>query len=329
VQLSAMFGALSASNTFQVVVGDGGLTNVLSTSNLVAWLAFDESGGAATADSSGNYNSGVLSGSPVWHPGEGRIGGAIEFNSSDDLVGMADSSQINLLDVNQRTISLWFKAAGAGVPAGTQVIYEEGGNGKAFNIYLRGGVLYVGGYNNSGTTWSAYLTTNNIVGGQWHHVALVLDASSTLTANAFRGYLDGALFGSGSAATMLLHSDDTGIGGVNQYTHLDDGTTPTTGNNPFVGMVDELMIYNRVLSATEIAALASGATVSAGLIPPAPLIPQIGLVRLSSSAFQLSWQDGQLQTSTNLMDWTDILSVSSPYTTNAVGLQSFWRVRQP
>ncbi len=330
VQLSATLGALSASNSFQVVVGWAGLTNMLPAGDLVAWLAFDESNGVATADSSGNNNPGLLSGSPVWHPGGGRINGAIEFNSADDLATIAGSSQINLLNLNKRTISLWFNAAGTGGPAGTQVIYEEGGLGIGLNVYLRSGVLYLGGYNGSGTVWSTFLVgTNTIIGGQWHHVALVLDATNALTANAIRGYLDGTLFGAGSAATMASHNDGTGIGGINQYTHLDDGSGPATGTDPFAGMVDELMIYNRALSATEIAALATGASVPAGLWPAAPVMPQISLVQSAPSSIQLIWQDGQLQTSTNLVDWTDVPSVSSPYSPNLNNSPSFWRVRQP
>ncbi|MEI7902756.1 MAG: hypothetical protein WCK89_21115, partial [bacterium] len=65
------------------------------------------------------------------------------------------------------------------------------------------------------------------------------------------------------------------------------------------------------------------------LVPAAPLIPQVGLVQASASSFQLNWQDGQLQASTNLVDWADVPFIASPFVISPVVPTLFWRVRQP
>jgi VCBS repeat-containing protein len=76
-------------------------------------------------------------------------------------------------------------------------------------------------------------------------VAAVLDGSS------FIGYLDGSAFDTNTGAGSLpSHSDDTGIGAVNGATKLDSGS-----NGAFAGLIDDVLLYNRSLSASDLSAL--------------------------------------------------------------------------
>ena len=56
-----------------------GVTNAADP-NLVGWWRLDESSGTTAHDSSGNGNDGTLRGGTQWQPGNGQVGGALEFN---------------------------------------------------------------------------------------------------------------------------------------------------------------------------------------------------------------------------------------------------------
>jgi len=51
----------------------------------VAHWAFDETTGRVAADSAGTCD-GVLMGGPVWQPSDGKVGGALKFDGSNDCV---------------------------------------------------------------------------------------------------------------------------------------------------------------------------------------------------------------------------------------------------
>ena len=89
---------------------------------------------------------------------------------------------------------------------------------------------------------------------QWHHVAVVFDREAGTDTAYF--YLDGSPVGSESSALIAGNSasdtDDLGIGAS-----AEGGTL-----HPWKGNIDDPRIYDRVLSAAEITALAAS--------PPAP-----------------------------------------------------------
>ncbi|GAG19105.1 unnamed protein product, partial [marine sediment metagenome] len=72
------------------------------TEGLLAHWKFDEGNGTSVSDSSGNGNTGTLSGSPQWVTG--RIGGAIGLDGDDDYM---DGFSVNLDGV--WSITVWAK----------------------------------------------------------------------------------------------------------------------------------------------------------------------------------------------------------------------------
>jgi hypothetical protein len=87
-------------------------------------------------------------------------------------------------------------------------------------------------------------------------VALVLNGSSTLQADALAAYLDGTKFASGSGSQLWAREDDIGIGRVDGSTKFHTGNSGKDGDG-FAGMIDDVRVYNRVLSASEVSTLAS------------------------------------------------------------------------
>ena len=245
--------------TTSFVTDVAAIPSEVDNTGLIAHWKFDESNGSTAADSSpfGKSNTGTLNSNAVFNPTGGQFGGAVVFDGNSDHVHVADSSDINLTTVSQRTISLWFNADDVNINSRKQVLYEEGGTNYGLNIYLHDGNMYVGGWKLP--AWSGFISTGQVQSGQWHHVALVIDApSSIVQPNVLIGYLDGVSFGSEDGRSILSHGGDIGIGAANFGVRFHDNTKTTGDGHGFAGKIDEARIYNRVLDGNEVQILANG-----------------------------------------------------------------------
>ena len=230
----------------------------LSDDRLVIHLDFDKTANNIAIDSSpeGENNEGKLSN------GAEFSNGIVEFGGNNDIIEVLDSKDINLGTHAKRTISLWFNVDDKNLPNRKQVIYEEGGvnfGDAGLNIYIDAGVLYFGGWNREGGSWSStYLSTDEIYSNTWHHVALVLDAeagNNTLQPGAFTAYLDGEKIAEGEGVELDSHKDNIGIGGLNETTRFHNEEVQTNKEYSLAGSLDELRVYNRALSAKEVSLL--------------------------------------------------------------------------
>lgn len=225
----------------------------------VATLKLNETSGKIAADSSqfGRNNRGRLVGNASW--ATGVMQGAVAFDGEGDAIYLRNSKNINKRIHGERTISLWVKADNLTDPDGqAQVIYEEGGQERGLNIYLKGEQLHVGGWNKpqGESGWQGtWLSTDNFVADQWNHVALVLDGDGSVSEGAFRGYLNGDQFGAGEGSQLWKHSDGIGLGNINGGTRFHDGVV--SGNHGLSGAIDEVMIFNDALSNSQIQSLAT------------------------------------------------------------------------
>jgi len=207
-----------------------------SGSGLVGYWAFDEGAGNTVLDSSGNVNNATLNGSPAWTPG--RVGSALNFSGSNQYV----SFQPKIANLGAYTIAGWVKTT-----LTTEAdVYSEGNgsNGTPFvrlvlNRYASGQV----GFEHRPDV-GAMVSQHFQVGigdSLWHHVAVVRNGTT------WSVYADGVLRGS-----------QTGTVGATTVTRGCAGALcRTTNSNFFNGSIDEVFIYNRALSSTEIFSLAN------------------------------------------------------------------------
>ena len=195
----------------------------------------------------------------------GDFANIASLDGDNDYIGLANSTDINLGNHAQRTISLWFRADDLNITTRKQVLYEEGGSIRGLNIYLEKGKLYVGGWNTLESAWAGtYLATEQISSPQWHHVALVLDGSTTVQPNSLTAYLDGQEFGSGDGSQLWAHSGAIALGNVLGGTKFHSGSSSDLTHG-LEGNIDRVQIYNRALNNTEINSLYTAIT------PPATL----------------------------------------------------------
>ena len=78
------------------------------SAELVGHWKLDESSGTTALDSSGNGNDGAVIGAQ-WQPGNGHIGGALDFDGSTGYVEIPFSESLRLLNQGDLTLTAWFK----------------------------------------------------------------------------------------------------------------------------------------------------------------------------------------------------------------------------
>jgi hypothetical protein len=180
---------------------------------------------------------------------------ALDFNGSNDYIRINNSGDINTgSNHTNKTIEAWFKVDNKNITSRKQTIYEQGGTVRGLNIYVHGGSLYVGGWNepNGESNWNpgTWLSTSSIQSNTWHHVALTLSGGNSLSNNAFKGYLDGTQFGSGQGSKLWHHPGDVSIG-RNRDTKFHSGDY--SSSRYFGGLIDEVRLWNSTRTQSQIA----------------------------------------------------------------------------
>lgn len=201
-------------------------------SGLVASYSLNEGSGTIAHNGVSSSYDGTFSGTPTWVTG--RYGNALAFNGSD-YVDMGNIP--GMLGLTSFTFEAWIKRTAAN----DYVLLGKTGSGwydqTSIEVWNNGnvsGVFLIGAAGGDG----AFATNDT----SWHHIAYVFDGSQTGNANRLRGYLDGVQqtlsFGGTIPATT---TSDTGAFRL--------GLVEGLYSN---GSIDEVRIYNRALTTTEI-----------------------------------------------------------------------------
>lgn len=193
-------------------------------------------------DHSGNGNDGYFVGSATSTAKTiGKLGQALSFNGSSNRVNLG-----NILNMGESdfSISAWVRSTSTAVGNNNGIIYKRGTAGSpnvgyalrmpngTFNFHIADGTNF---QNVTAGSSGAY---NN---GEWHHVVAVADRGSEM-----RVYINGLLVNS---------AVETTVGNIDSSIPLAIGSLTTTGSDtfhPFLGDIDDVRIYTRVLSANEV-----------------------------------------------------------------------------
>ncbi|MBI5529886.1 MAG: hypothetical protein HY918_00085 [Candidatus Doudnabacteria bacterium] len=197
-----------------------------STSGLVGYWKLDEASASSAADSSGSNYNGTLVNNPTWSAG--KINGGLSLNPGTTKNQYVSLPSISLGN-SEVTISAWANIRSYS----TNVPFIS----KGTNIYRNGsewGLWIYGGGNLEARRGGQYITAlTKVTLNSWHNYATVMSASSTTV------YVDGVKVFTGAGLPTTAIGGTTGIGGWGGTGNLD-------------GTLDEIRVYNRALSATEI-----------------------------------------------------------------------------
>ncbi len=216
-------------------------TQSAPSGSLVAAYSFNEGSGTIAPDSSGNNNNGTLINGPTWTAG--KYGNAISFDGTNDYVLLSSS----VFGVGAGTITAWIylKSYGTG---GYGYIFDN----AATRLMLVGWDAKLAFSSNASTVGVS--ASNSILLNQWVFVAVTRSDSGT--ANF---YVNGALNG-----TANQNSGTPGAG----FSSPRIGNYYFGGNN-YDGTIDELRIYNRALTQSEIQTDMNTPIGAADTTPPA------------------------------------------------------------
>jgi beta-galactosidase len=213
------------------------------TNGLLAWWKMDETSGTNAADSSGNGLMANITGATFT---TGTISNALHFN------GLGNVAKFASPDAGQITVAAWARADAPGNSAFPRVVEMPG-----YRLFFR--------FDNQGSNGFDFATftstqngdwfsgQNTISTGAWYHVTASYDRSSLTNVPTL--YVNGNKLSPGIITSPV-------------------GTTPVNTGNGYIGnraasdrawsgSIDDLRIYNRLLSDAEVQLLAS--------MPPANL----------------------------------------------------------
>ena len=198
-------------------------------------------------DQSGRNNTGTLANTAWAGAGAGKFGNALSFNGTSSAVTIADSNSLDL--TGGMTLEAWVKPAVTMSAYRTVVVKEQPGN------------LVYGLYANSDTNRpEAQVTvtsprllagTTQLPAGSWSHLAATYDGTTE------RLYLNGTQISTlAISGSILTSTGNLKIGGNSIWGEW------------FNGLIDEVRVYNRALSAAEIGADMNSSISSPDTTPP-------------------------------------------------------------
>ncbi|MEA3225310.1 MAG: LamG domain-containing protein, partial [Planctomycetota bacterium] len=208
--------------------------------SLVGYWSFDDIQGTVVRDQSGTGNDGAINGNPLSI--EGPFGKALQLDGISDYVDCGNAESLNITE--KLTVSAWVKTVDAGEPAAGQMGGQNHYVSKhnSYQFKHRTNLLIFAIWD--GGPHATRISIDNSFNGEWRHIVGTYDGSVLKT------YVDGALEGEAS------HEGSIDLNGLN----VAIGRNPNQDDQNFEGAIDEVRIYARDLSASQVRDLSVGDT---------------------------------------------------------------------
>ena len=214
------------------------------TAGLVAWWKLDETKGTKAEDASGHDFTGTVVGRPAWTPGQGRIGGAMEFSNRGAFINCGAEPEFDFRD--GMTVAVWIKVREFNKRS--QAIVTKGDTGWRLQRLRESGMVeFCFNTAASGEGSEKHLVSvaskRKVDDGQWHHVVGLSDGHRAAL------YVDGELEGTADAKPIAQNTAPLMIG----------CNPPPSFGKRFEGWIDDVRLYGYGLGEAEVKALYQGA----------------------------------------------------------------------
>ena len=195
---------------------------------LVGWWKFD---GDAT-DSTGNGNDGTVNGATLTTDRHGEANSAYSFDGVDDYIQVPHHESLSLTSF---TLSVWFNSSRSET---SSMLQKDKHTGNNYALWFDSSSTVVSQcYDTSNSAFQVY--SNPVVLNQTYFLC------STYRDNELVIYIDGV------EQSSLTSSEDPEVSNEPLYFGYDGGY----GYDNFQGTLDNIRIYNRALSSTEVSDL--------------------------------------------------------------------------
>jgi len=237
-----------------------------ATAAMVAYYDFEENTATTTTDNVGPY-TGTLHGDASIVAG--KYGNGVSVQGAGYVDGFDHAS----FQVGRGTVMAWYNAGSDGSEA--QIVGVPAGDSWAapylgLNVWRSpgGGRLGVQANHNGGGI--QYIDAAGTPEGEWHHIAASYDGQFA------KLYVDGQLQGSADGGSAGGSISYTGTPSLTMGVSAGDGS-----GNHFVGIIDEVKLFNTALSAAEIQAAMVPEPV--GLVMVLATLASLALTRFNRS----------------------------------------------
>jgi hypothetical protein len=209
--------------------------------DLVAYWNFDETSGATqAADSATGMYPGILTNmDPNTDWVAGQYNNGLDFDGANDYVDTGYNANLEKI-----TVTAWAYARTDGGSDWGRIFDKRETSSEVITLLMGGSadrLVYSRHFSGGQGEW--YTPENSFLNGAWYHVAVTHDASSDTN--------DPLIYINGVSQTLTENQSPSGD--VN--TNPDDFIIGNRANDlarGFDGIIDEVRIYNRVLSGAEI-----------------------------------------------------------------------------
>ncbi|MGY4768421.1 PQQ-dependent sugar dehydrogenase [Kribbella sp. CWNU-51] len=205
----------------------------LPTGLVGAW-GFNEGSGTSVHDSSGSGNNGTLSGAGATWTTAGKYGAALSFNGSSGNVTVPHSASISLN--SSYTLEAWVNPTA--LSNYETILIKEVTGGCGYWLQTTGNKI-ASGFSNGGCR-EYVSTTPTIPLNQWSHLAAVFNDA----ANTYTLYLNGTAIRTANETTAPVPNTQALVFG--------QSACSSCGGERWRGLLDDIRVYNRALTATEI-----------------------------------------------------------------------------
>lgn len=311
-----------SNNLFETNKSDNSISSVVTVAGLVAAYSFDAGTGTTVADVSGNGLTGTIVGA-TWTTG-GKYGNALSFNGTSNYVDLGNPTLLQI--TGSMTWSAWVKAAANPADDGQIIAKSDDNTGWQFKTSPDTGPHTFGVAVSTGSSHAQRYSTTVRSLNTWYHVAGVYNATAQTLDIYVNGTLDNGVLAGSIPSSQSNANVNVNIG-------------RRTGGFYFNGVLDEIRIYNKALSQSEIQTDMVTPLGSPAPVPPAPILvsPTNGATNITTNP-TLTWSSSlgaasyNLQVSTDAAFSTFVLNQSNIAATSFVlsgltpGGTYFWRV---
>jgi hypothetical protein len=206
--------------------------------SLIGWWWFDEGAGTVAGDSSQFGNHGTLTNGPTWVPGV--FGSALKFDGVDDFVSVPHNASLTVS--SEVAVAVWINPQRYNAPNGDPwqgIIGKQEGQ-RSYNLYTEASRALHFSTAGVGTLSTATLPPLN----EWVHVC------GMVVKGTHAYFINGQAAGTGGSGITLPGAADTA--------NVVIGRTNEGVNRSFLGMIDDVRVYNRSLTQAEVQEIMTG-----------------------------------------------------------------------
>ena len=213
--------------------------------NLIASYSFE---GNAN-DGTGNGNDGTISGATFV---SGINGNGMSFDGVNDFIAIQQLNYNTVGAINALTVCTWFNTTfNTGTSYSSNWAFADFDRSEYYNFYIRGDTGVLGfSSTDSGGTIDDFDSITSVNDGNWHFACAVYDGTDKII------YIDG----NEDNRKVNAHAGLNLGTGNTRFGFMGDGSEASTFNGSrnniyYQGLLDEVKIYDRVLTASEIQSL--------------------------------------------------------------------------